>query len=104
MLIASTNPSSIGDFYTHLTTRASDTRFSAPNNQPLLSIRLRDVLFKLVTLAGAPPVVVGVSALAKAEAGEKGKEGVEKASQGSIMSEKWYVLLTSVLCWRSACV
>lgn len=101
VLIASPNPASLGDFYTHLTTRASDTRFSAPNNQPLLSVRLRDVLLKLVTLVGAPPVVVGVSALAKAEAGAKGKEGVEKASQGSIMSEKWYVLDFLMQLWHS---
>jgi hypothetical protein len=83
VLIASPNPASLGDFYTHLTTKAADTRYTAPNNQPLLSSRLRDVLLKLVTLVGAPPVVVAVSALAKAE----GK--VEQRSEESQLSAKW---------------
>jgi hypothetical protein len=84
VLVASPNPSSLGDFYTYLTTKATDTRFTAPNNQPLLSIRLRDVLVKLITIVGAPPVVVAVSALAKAE----GK--AEEKAEGSQLSEKWY--------------
>lgn len=89
MLTASPVPNNLGAFYTHLTTSSSDTYFHAPNNQPLLSLRLRDVLLKLVTLIGAPPVVVGVSALAKAEAGAKGREEVELQSERSVLSEKW---------------
>lgn len=85
--MASPNPAALGDFYTYLTTHARDTRYTAPNNQPLLSLRLRDVLLKLVTLLGAPPVVVAVSALAKAEG--KDREAVERKAEGSVLSEKW---------------
>lgn len=84
MLIASPNPSRLGDFYTHLTTKAVDTKYTAPNNQPRLSLRLRDVLLKLVTLVGAPPVVVAVSALAKTEG-----HAAEKAD-ASQLSSKWH--------------
>jgi hypothetical protein len=50
------------------------------------------VLLKLVTLIGAPPVIVAVSALAKAEAGDKGREEVENQSERSVLSGKWYVI------------
>jgi hypothetical protein len=86
---SSPDPTKLGAFYAHLTTTSTDSYFHAPNNQPRLSQRLRDVLLKLVTLIGAPPVVVGVSALAKAEAGTKGRQEVEMQSEKSELSEKW---------------
>lgn len=82
MLSSSPRPHLLADFYTYLT--AHDTGFVSAESKARLSVRLRDVLLKLVTLVGAPQVLSALIPLAKVEGDPEAK------AKDSELSEKWY--------------
>ena len=88
-LATSPETSALGSFYTYLT--ASDDAFSSEKAKEHLSLRFRDVLFKLIPLVGGPQVLSVLMPLAKAEG------DVERKSKESKLSYKWCVYTTCAL-------
>ena len=79
----------LASFYTHLITH--DKAFSTNSSQEKLSIRLRDVLFKLISLVGGPQVLSVLMPLAEAEG------DVASKSKESTLNDKWYAFSKHLL-------
>jgi len=84
VLTASPKPELLADFYEYLT--IFDATFDTAERKKHLSLRLRDVLLKMVCLVGAPQVLCALIPLAKAEG-----QPAEQAGS-STLSEKWFVV------------
>ena len=71
----------LASFYTHLTTH--DASFASTESRKHLSLRLRDVLLKLLTLVGGPQILSVLMPLAKAQG------DTETKAASSELNEKW---------------
>lgn len=80
IISTSPTPERLAEFYNHLT---STSPFKSEESKTKLSLRLRDVLMKQVTLIGAPQVLSALIPLAKVEG-----DPASKAS-ASTLSEQW---------------
>lgn len=74
----------LGEFFSYLTKHHE--YFETVERQEQLSTRLRDVLFKLLSLVGGPQLLSVLMPLAKAEG------DVVAKSEASKLNPKWYVL------------
>jgi hypothetical protein len=83
-LSTSPSPELLAEFYTYLTQH--ETEFKSVDTVHKLSLQLRDVLLKQITLIGAPQVLMALTPLAAAEGSPQ-----EKAKE-SKLTEKWYVV------------
>jgi hypothetical protein len=80
-LTSSPDTNLLASFYTYLT--AHDSSFASTESRKHLSLRLRDVLLKLITLVGAPQVLCVLMPLAKAQG------DVESKAASSKLDYKW---------------
>jgi len=80
-LASSPDTTLLASFYTHLTMH--DTGFDSPESRKNLSLRLRDVLLKLLTLVGGPQVLSVLMPLAKAQG------DTETKAASSELNDKW---------------
>lgn len=81
-LSASPSPELVAEFYTHLV--QTEESFSSTEQRETLSLQLRDIIVKQMTLLGAPQAIMALVPLAAAEGSPS-----EKATD-SQLSNKWY--------------
>ena len=79
-MTASPSPELLAEFYTYLTEHGE---FRNPTAREKLSLQLRDILLKQVTLLGAPQVLMAITPLAATQ-GEP-----QQKAQESQLSGKW---------------
>jgi hypothetical protein len=84
VISSSTSPHLLADLYTHLTS----TTHTAPDSQTRLSLRLRDLLLKQVTLIGAPQVLSALIPLAKVDCKPEHADAASAAT-ASTLSPQW---------------
>lgn len=87
-LATSPSPELLAEFYSHLT--KNEPAFASEASQQRLSIQLRDILLKMITLVGAPQALCALMPLAKAEG------NLAERSAQSALNDKWCVKKNNV--------